>query len=369
MSEAKDRAQQEFLERLPTIRPLSVCFIGWVSARLRLPGFVAILVVCALPYGIGALLSLMTPGGFGAFTAFWLKLNLFMITAGAFILLDFIHKRTLEASEAAVGPIEDPAEIPKLEAALRGLFGGSALKFFVVGFAVPAMFTALVFLRPPFEGVMYVFIALYMLGAVVLLTTALWSAFALIRLAGTYGKMTSLRFNLIEPINTVGVRQMADLSTTWGICFALEALFMIGGLWGAPWEADRVSVFYASAFWTAFVIVITAITFIYPKSLIRPLVLRGKRQGLAWFQTQFRDAEERIGEIGMMELMRRERALALLKEYNELQVRITKARVSPLDVPTMLKLGGSVLVPAAVFLGQRPEVLEQAVDWMKSLLP
>lgn len=104
-------------------------------------------------------------------------------------------------------------------------------------------------------------------------------------------------------------------------------------------------------------------------SAIRNLVLRGKRRGLAWYEAHFHECETRVGEISLMELMRRERALTLLQAYSELQSRISKAPISPLDVPTLMKLAGSVMVPAAVFVSQHPEALQAVGDWIRNALP
>ncbi len=105
------REKAAVLGRLEMVRPPSVRFYQWVARRSRLPGFAAILVICLAPYLVGLVIALSVEDGIARHTVFWLRLDLFMMTAGAFILLDLIWKRALAVASEVIYPLRSVGEI------------------------------------------------------------------------------------------------------------------------------------------------------------------------------------------------------------------------------------------------------------------
>jgi len=352
----------EGAEGLSDCKPPAVRFIHAVARRTRLPVFACILLVCLLPYLIGLFLALGTPGGVEDHTVFWLKVNVFMITAGAFILLDFIHRRILSAVADVLAPIRDPAEADRVRGALRFVFAARQQWWFYVLFGVPVIVSIILLLGLPFTGALWAFYFLYTLCTILLAMSGLWISIGLIHLAGVYSRCDSVRLNLVEPLNTPGVRPMANLSTTWGVCFTVEAILLLIGLWMAPWSGSRDISALTSTGWTLFVVVCVAVTIIYPKVLLRALLDRGKRRRLEWFQSTMAECEDHCFDLPLEEIQRRERALGLLKEYNDLYGRMARARTSAFDLQTVMKLIGSLLVPIVMLAMRNRVALSKLLD-------
>ena len=349
-------------EALAACRPPAVRFIHGVARRTRLPVFACILLVCLLPYGIGLLIALATDADVEKHTEFWLRVNVFMVTAAAFILIDFIHRRILSTVGDVLRPLQDEAEADRVRAALRFVFTAPQQRWFTLLVGVPVVLSVILLLELPFQGLLWWFYLVYTLFAILLPVTGLWITIGLIQLAAVYSRCDSVRMNLVEPLNTPGVRPMANLSTTWGLCFTVEAVLVLIGLWLAPWDGSDQVVLLTTIGWTAFVVACTAVTMIYPKILLRSLLDRGKRRRLEWFQSTMAECEDRCFEMPLEEIEQRERGLRLLKEYNDLYSRIARARTSAFDVQTVLKLVGSLLVPILMLAMRNREAISRILE-------
>lgn len=346
-------------------RPPAVRFLHAVSRWTRLPVFACVLLVCLLPYVVGLLFAWPVEGGIERHTAFWLRVNIFMVTAAAFILIDFIYRRILTAVSDVLSPLQDEAEADRVRAALRFTFTARQQWWFYVLFGAPVIASILALLGLPFEGALWGFYLVYAVLSILLVMTGLWISIGLIYLAAVYSRCDSIRLNLVEPLNTPGVRPMANLSTTWGLCFTVAAVLVLVGLWLAPWSGSPRTVFLTTVGWTLFVVACTAVTIVYPKMLLRALLDRGKRRRLEWFQTTMAECEDRCFDMPLEEIQRRERALGLLKEYNDLYSRIARARTSAFDVQTVLKLVGSMLVPILMLAMRNRAALSKLVETIK----
>ena len=349
-------------QTLEACRPPAIRFLYAVAGRTRLPVFACILLVCLLPYVVGVLIALATGASVEWHTVVWLRANVFMVTAAGFILLDYVHRRILSAVGDVLAPLEDPVEADRVRAALRFVFAAPQQRWFTLLLGVPIVVSVVLLLGLPFEGLMWWFYLVYTALAILLPVTGLWITVGLIHLAAVYSRCDSVRLNLVEPLNTPGVRPMANLSTTWGLCFTVEAVFILVGLWAAPWAGSDQVVLVTTVGWTLFVVACTAITMIYPKILLRSLLDRGKHRRLEWFQSMMATCEDRCFDMPLEEIEQRERGLRLLKEYNDLYSRIARARTSAFDLQTVLKLAGSLLVPILMLAMRNREALSRLLD-------
>src|SRR3989304_741476 len=364
-----DPLKQDKIELLKNIKgyiPPAVRFIRQISDYLNIPSYISILVVCLIPYFIGTIIALISAQDLYAHTIFCVRLNIYMITVGAFLLIAFIHKKFIDISSEIIYPISSVEDLERIRQSYVFLFSGKPQYYFCIILSIVTLLTILLFLRLPFSGYLYIYYAIYAITSLFLACGGIWITVGLLYFANKYAQCTSIRFNIIHPQHTIGIKHLASISSTWGICFSLEAVFVLIGLWACPWAANYEAIFYVSFFWTIFVFFMTLITSILPKYIIRRLIRRGERLRAYWLQHLLEQSKIDYNEG--VNVCEREQIINRCKDYSDACKVIAFEPNSSINIRTYLELTGSLLVPVVIFTMQNYTKVRSLINDIWSIL-
>lgn len=336
----------------------------FIRDKYHVPKFIIILIFSFLPYLFGLLFMLLIGSDIHAYTEFWLEVNFSAWIAGMFFFMSYIYFKTIDFIDEIMFVLENKEQADEIRKCYELMFISKyqIIHSLVWGLIISA--TGLIMGVPLDKwGVIYMSLAAFVAGFLV--ATGLWYSITSSFIVYKFSKFNKIKLNLFEPSRTIGIRDIANLLGTWGICFMLESIIVLFGFFYADWSYGQQAIDLLHLFWSSFIFAAVIFVFLFPHILIKRLITLGKRQGAKGFQERITKILDNLGKHSPNELEMIERELNILSQYQKIYINIIKSPSVAIDLSVIGKFFSAMIIPLFIILFERPDYIMKLSSFIK----
>lgn len=362
--------KRDCYERLKS-KPHPLCshLLSKLSRKLRLPSVVVVIAVCVMPFFIGLSLALFFNENMASYSDFWIRVNFSGYIAGALFFMPFIYSKFYDFLSEWIYMIDDKKELEEFERLVDYIFRNRWQEITCIFTCIVGTATG-VYFGVPLEIVTKSWIIAVAAFANFLIGYGLWFTILLPFFIKNFLAMNSLRVNYMEPSVSVGIRELANISSTWALCFMFEAIFVCIGLFVPHWAIARSTVLTVSMSWTLIILFLTVMNSIYPQIIISNKIIRYKRNGSIIFQEKVNDVlhrflyADRIKEFSVEQV---KNELETIRYLHEVYKNIIKSKNYAIDLTFVSKLASAILIPIGLLFLQKPDIIYSLVRVVRNI--
>ena len=289
------------------------------------------------------------------FTTTWIFLTVSAIIIAAYSLLGNAYDKTCNSLNETIRLMNSRDQIIKFENYIKLMFKSDYQKvtcilLAIVGFSV--VFLMDISLKYPFN----VYLTLIAIFAFFSAGYGLWLAIASAYWISQLKTLGPLALNTVYPSNTLGIKKLSILLTTFSLSFSLELLLFLLIYFLAPWNNIELHNLFTQTLVFSFIIFML-FYFIYPQLGIKAIIVNYKEKNL-------KDLENKIGETYKKDILD-VNDLNLIIGYNNLYKEINSSANFAIDFSVLLKFISSISVPLVFILKQNPKIILNIFDFIK----
>lgn len=339
-------------------------WLMFIRDKYHIPKFIVILMFSFLPYLVGLLFMTLVGSNIHAYTEFWLRVNLSGMLAGAFLFMSYIYFKTVDIIDEVIFILETKEQMDKVRKCYELMFISKyqIIHSFVWALVISA--TGLI-MGVPLDKWGVIYMGLAASGTGFVMATGLWYTITSSIFVYKFSRFEKIKVNMFEPSRTIGIREVANLLGTWGICLILEALLVLFGFYYANWSYGQEIIIFFHSFWTLFVFAIAIFVFMYPHISVKRLIINGKRQGSRDFQKRISKMLDNLDKHSPNELELLERELNILCQYQKIYVDIVKSPSMAMDLSVVGRFVSALIIPLVIFMLQERHYLVKLILFIK----
>ncbi|MCK4998745.1 MAG: hypothetical protein KAS23_04390 [Anaerohalosphaera sp.] len=342
----------------------------WIDCCVKytkIPAFTVPLVFSAIPYLLGLVFLIVLGVNPEDYSKFWLRLNLSGMIAGMFYFMSYIYSRTVESLDDFLFVLKSKQHIDTLKDSYRLVFKSPLQLVNCAIWGLLMTSTELAMGVPlSMPGTIYICVSSLVVGF--LLGSGLWYTITISILIRRFCGIQEIRLNIFDPSRTVGIRELSNLLSVWGICLVLEALLVLLGLFGANWSHGEAIIDFLHLFWTAFIFFVVMFVFMYPHYEIKKIIAMGKKKGAKKYQDHIEGFMSKFGNHSIDELEKLEKEIGILSKYHNIYISIIKSPSMAIDISVIWKFISAMTVPMAIAIIERPQFFSDIYEFAKNLL-
>lgn len=361
---AVEYREQVHKEVVRTCIPFYEQILLWMDHKYHLPRLVSILILALSPYLIGLLFLSFTGSDLRAYTSFWLKVNFSAWIAGMFLFMSYIYNKTVDLLDDFLFVLDQKNQVNTVCACYRLMFvsKGQILTGVIWGIIIALVGLSM---GVPLDvwGTAYLAVSAFVAGF--LISTGFWYTVTSAIFIHRYSQFTKISFNIIDPSRTIGIREMANLMGTWGICAVLQAVLILFGFYFPDWGFSPHVIDLMHFFWTMFIFVLILFIFIFPHTCIKRMIVSGKRMGARKYHRLISEVSDRITSTSTSDLDDVEKSLTLLNQCQDVYQNISRSPSFAMDISVIGKFFSALIVPILIALFDRPEIIYALVDFFR----
>lgn len=355
MNNLIEKEKEELLKKLGTVYvPFYVEICNKLPIISIIPKYFLYVLFGLIPYFGLLILSLFTETPLN-FTIIWIFLIISAIITAAFSLLANAYDSTCDSLDEAIKLLNTETQIQKFENYIKIMFKSKyqlitcIILMLIVVLAVILMDISLEY---PYN-IYLIFIAIFASFSAGL---GLWLALSSAYFISQLKYIGNLTLNTINPSQTVGIKKLSKLLTTFSISFSLELFLFLLIFFLAPWKNIEMQSFFRKILVLPFLLFMLFF-FMFPQSAIKTIVENHKEKNLM-------NIEKRISEIYKKDSHKLD-DFNLIKGYNELYKEISGSPNYAIDLNVFARFASSVAIPLLLILKQNPSVLNFIYDFIK----
>lgn len=357
MNNLLGKEKEELLKKLGTIY---VPFYVEICNRLPLlfismvPKYIIYILFGFIPFFGLLLLSLFikTPLNF---TIIWIFLNISAIIIAAFSLLKNAYDNTRDTLDETIKLLSNEKQIQKFENYIKIMFK-SKYQIITCILLMIICLLAVIFMDISLEypyNIYLIFIAIF---ASFSAGPGLWLALSSAYFISQLKYIGDLNLNTINPSQTLGIKKLSKLLTTFSLSFSLELFLFLLIFFLAPWKNIEMHSFFRTILVLPFLLFMLFF-FMFPQSAIKTIIVNYKEKSLMTI-------ENRISEIYKKDSHKLD-DLNLIKGYNELYKEINGSPDYAIDINVLTRFFSSVAIPLILILKENPSILKFIYDFIK----
>lgn len=167
--------------------------------------------------------------------------------------------------------------------------------------------------------------------------------------------MGNLTLNIINPSQTIGIKNLSKLLSTFALFFSLELFLCLLVFFFAPWKNIEMHSFFKDFVVLPFILFMLFF-FMFPQSTIKTIVVNHKKKSLT-------EIENRISEIYKKDSHKLD-DLNLIVGYNKLYKEINGNPNYAIDLNVFTRFSTSVFIPLLLILKENPSIIKFIYDLM-----
>lgn len=360
MNNLLEKEREKLLKKLGTIY---VPFYVEICNRLPLPfnsmipKYIIYVFFGLIPYFGLLLLSLFTKTPLN-FTVKWIFLDISAIIIAAFSLLTNAYDATCDSLDETIKLLNTEKQIQKLENYIKIMFI-SKYQLITCIILMLIVVLAVIFMDISLEypyNIYLIFIAIF---ASFSAGPGLWLALSSAYFISQLKYIGNLSLNTVNPSQTLGIKKLSKLLTTFSLSFSLELFLFLLIFFLAPWNNIEIHSFFINILVLP-LLLFMLFFFMYPQSAIKTIVVNYKEKSLMTI-------ENRISEIYKKDSHKLD-DLNLIRGYNDLYKEISGSPNYAIDLNVLTRFISSVAIPLVLILKGNPSILNFIYNFILSFI-
>lgn len=242
------------------------------------------IILALLPIAIVWPLSRLGVFSNGQAADFLVRVNFAGMVIGAFVLMNAIYRRALKYRDHFYVLADSDENRRIVDESYDWMFSDSVQqRCFCASVALLATATG-VTLGVPFQGTAFWYIVAYSLVVGYIVGWGVWFTVTLMVFVYRLTSRRGLRVAAVNSSDSLGLFELAQLSSDWSVFLFIEAALVYAGLVLPPWHADKSIVVGVQLFWLAVLMALMVFNFLFPLTRCRDVILGAKRKALLQVQ-------------------------------------------------------------------------------------